>query len=114
VTSSAIPTGRSDTARELAGQGKQADLLLGNNVLAHVPDLNDFVAGMKILLKDDGVITMEFPHLVRLIEWKQFDTIYPGTHIPIFPREDLADAPRYVRGWGGQFIVPIPELQVVA
>jgi SAM-dependent methyltransferase len=65
-----------DTARELAAQGNQADLLLGNNVLAHVPDLNDFVAGMKIVLKDDGVITMEFPHLVRLMEGNQFDTIY--------------------------------------
>jgi SAM-dependent methyltransferase len=53
-----------------------ADLLLGNNVLAHVPDLNDFVAGMKILLKPGGVITMEFPHLMRLIEENQFDTIY--------------------------------------
>jgi SAM-dependent methyltransferase len=53
-----------------------ADLLLGNNVLAHVPDLNDFVAGMKALLKPGGVITMEFPHLMRLIEEKQWDTIY--------------------------------------
>jgi SAM-dependent methyltransferase len=53
-----------------------ADLLLGNNVLAHVPDLNDFVAGMKILLKPGGVITMEFPHLMRLIDENQFDTIY--------------------------------------
>jgi SAM-dependent methyltransferase len=53
-----------------------ADLLLGNNVLAHVPDLNDFVAGMKILLKPGGVITMEFPHLMRLIEDNQWDTIY--------------------------------------
>jgi SAM-dependent methyltransferase len=53
-----------------------ADLLIGNNVLAHVPDLNDFVAGMKILLKPDGVITMEFPHLLRLVEQNQFDTIY--------------------------------------
>jgi SAM-dependent methyltransferase len=53
-----------------------ADLLLGNNVLAHVPDLNDFVAGMKILLKPDGVITMEFPHLMRLIDDNQWDTIY--------------------------------------
>ncbi len=53
-----------------------ADLLLGNNVLAHVPDLNDFVAGMKILLKPGGVITMEFPHLMRLIEENQWDTIY--------------------------------------
>lgn len=64
------------TATELAKAGKQADLLLGNNVLAHVPDLNDFVAGMKILLKSNGVITMEFPHLLRLMEGNQFDTIY--------------------------------------
>ena len=63
-------------ARELASGGKQADLLLGNNVLAHVPDINDFVAGLKLLLKPQGVITMEFPHLVRLVEEKQFDTIY--------------------------------------
>ena len=53
-----------------------ADLLLGNNVLAHVPDLNDFVGGMKILLKPEGLITMEFPHLLRLVEEHQFDTIY--------------------------------------
>ncbi len=64
------------TARELAAQGKHADLLLGNNVLAHVPDLNDFVAGMKILLQPHGVITMEFPHLLQLIRNNQFDTIY--------------------------------------
>lgn len=63
-------------ARELASGGKRADLLLGNNVLAHVPDINDFVAGMKLLLQPQGVITMEFPHLVRLIEENQFDTIY--------------------------------------
>jgi SAM-dependent methyltransferase len=65
-----------ETARELVAAGKQADLLLGNNVLAQVPDLNDFVAGMKILLKPHGVITMEFPHLQRLMEENQFDTIY--------------------------------------
>jgi SAM-dependent methyltransferase len=64
------------TARELAREGKQADLLLGNNVLAHVPEINDFVKGMKILLKSQGVITMEFPHLMRLMEENQFDTIY--------------------------------------
>ncbi|KJH69960.1 class I SAM-dependent methyltransferase [Aliterella atlantica] len=64
------------TARELVADGKQADLLLGNNVLAHVPDLNDFVAGMKIVLKPKGVITMEFPHLYQLIGQNQFDTIY--------------------------------------
>lgn len=64
------------TARELVVAGKEADLLLGNNVLAHVPDINDFVRGMKILLKSNGVITMEFPHLMRLMEENQFDTIY--------------------------------------
>jgi SAM-dependent methyltransferase len=63
------------TASSLAGESS-ADLLLGNNVLAHVPDLNDFVAGMKILLAPDGVITMEFPHLMRLMEENQWDTIY--------------------------------------
>jgi 2-polyprenyl-3-methyl-5-hydroxy-6-metoxy-1,4-benzoquinol methylase len=64
------------TAKELAAQGTRADLLLGNNVLAHVPDLNDFVAGMKILVAPQGVITMEFPHLLRLMQGNQFDTIY--------------------------------------
>ncbi len=63
-------------AQELASGGQQADLLLGNNVLAHVPDINDFVSGMKALLGPGGVITMEFPHLIRLIEENQFDTIY--------------------------------------
>ena len=65
-----------ETARELVGAGQQADLLLGNNVLAHVPDINDFVAGMAIALKPGGVITMEFPHLLQLIQNNQFDTIY--------------------------------------
>lgn len=63
-------------ARELTNEGKRADLLIGNNVLAQVPDLNSFVDGMKILLAPQGVITMEFPHLMRLIEENQFDTIY--------------------------------------
>jgi hypothetical protein len=63
------------TARSLA-ERLQADLLLGNNVLAHVPDINDFVGGMQIVLKPRGVITMEFPHLLRLIEDNQWDTIY--------------------------------------
>ena len=61
--------------RIAAEQGK-ADLILGNNVLAHVPDINDFVGGMKALLAAGGVITMEFPHLQRLVEQNQFDTIY--------------------------------------
>lgn len=63
-------------AEQLKGEGKSADLIIGNNVFAQVPDLNDFVAGMKILLADDGVITLEFPHLSRLIAENQFDTIY--------------------------------------
>ena len=64
------------TARELVASGVKADLLLGNNVLAQVPDLNDFIAGMKLLLAPEGTITMEFPHLMRLVEGVQFDTIY--------------------------------------
>lgn len=63
-------------AEELAAEGRQADLIAGNNVLAQVPDLNDFVAGMRRLLKPEGVVTLEFPHLQRLIEENQFDTIY--------------------------------------
>jgi 2-polyprenyl-3-methyl-5-hydroxy-6-metoxy-1,4-benzoquinol methylase len=63
-------------ATKLASENKRADLLLGNNVLAHVPDIVDFVAGMKIILKDEGVITMEFPHLMQLVDNNQFDTIY--------------------------------------
>jgi 2-polyprenyl-3-methyl-5-hydroxy-6-metoxy-1,4-benzoquinol methylase len=65
-----------DAARELAAAGEQADLIIGNNVLAQVPDLNDFVGGVKIALKPTGVVTMEFPHLMRLMEENQFDTIY--------------------------------------
>jgi len=63
-------------AHELLAEGKQADLIIGNNVLAQVPNLNDFVAGMRVLLKPEGIITLEFPHLQRLIEENQFDTIY--------------------------------------
>lgn len=63
-------------AASLAVEGKKADLVLGNNVLAQVPDINDFVGGMKLLLKETGVVTMEFPHLVCLMQENQFDTIY--------------------------------------
>ena len=63
-------------AKELAAQGKQADLTAANNVLAHVPDINDFVAGFAVLLKAQGVATFEFPHLLKLIAENQFDTIY--------------------------------------
>lgn len=65
-----------ETSTELLNENKRADLLIGNNVLAQVPDLNGFVASLKILLKPSGVITMEFPHLMRLMEGNQFDTIY--------------------------------------
>jgi len=64
------------TARELADEGRQADLTAANNVLAHVPDINDFVAGFAILLKPEGVATLEFPHLLNMVEKNQFDTIY--------------------------------------
>ncbi len=63
-------------ATQLAAEGRQANLFLGNNVLAHVPDIVDLVAGMKIILKPEGVITMEFPHLMQLVDHNQFDTIY--------------------------------------
>jgi SAM-dependent methyltransferase len=64
------------TARRLAAAGRQADLICANNVLAHVPDLNDFVVALSILLKPSGTITVEFPHLLRLIAERQFDTVY--------------------------------------
>ena len=65
-----------ELAKELAAKGQRADLILGNNVLAQVPDLNDFVEGFKVLLKPRGILTLEFPHLLRLIERNEFDTIY--------------------------------------
>lgn len=64
------------TAEKMVASGKKADLIIGNNVLAQVPDLNDFVGGISILLKPQGVATLEFPHLVKLMEQNQFDTIY--------------------------------------
>ena len=65
-----------ETARDLAAEGIRASLLLGNNVLAHVPDINDFVGGLKILLAPGGVVTMEFPHLMQLMQRNYYDTIY--------------------------------------
>lgn len=65
-----------DLAEALVKKGVSADLLIGNNVLAHVPDINDFVAGMQHILSPQGTITMEFPHLIQLIDNNQFDTIY--------------------------------------
>ena len=64
------------TAREVTAEGRRPDLIIGNNVLAHVPDLNDFVGGLKILLGPRGVVTIEFPHLLQLMAHNQFDTIY--------------------------------------
>lgn len=61
---------------QMAEEGRQADLVIGNNVYAHVPDINDFTAGLKKVLKQEGTITLEFPHLMRLIEKNQFDTVY--------------------------------------
>ena len=65
-----------ELGKQLSNRGQKADLIIGNNVLAHVPDVNDFVLGMKQLLKKDGVITLEFPHLLQLIRSVQFDTVY--------------------------------------
>jgi C-methyltransferase C-terminal domain/Putative zinc binding domain/Methyltransferase domain len=65
-----------ESAQRLVDEGKRASLILGNNVLAQVPDLNDFVAGVQVLLRDDGTATFEFPHLLRLLEGLQYDTIY--------------------------------------
>lgn len=62
--------------KQLAREGRQADLIAGNNVYAHVPDINDFTRGLKAALKPNGTITLEFPHLMRLIEYTQFDTVY--------------------------------------
>ena len=65
-----------DTAADLVARGLQADLIIGNNVLAHVPDINDFVGGLATAIKADGVVSVEFPHLLRLIQGVQFDTVY--------------------------------------
>lgn len=63
-------------AKNLAASGRQADLMVANNVLAHVPDINEFVGGFSLLLKPEGIVTFEFPHLLRLVAESQFDTIY--------------------------------------
>lgn len=86
-----------EVAGELKEEGWQVDLLLGNNVLAHVPDINHFVSGMPVVLKPEGVVTLEFPHLLNLIDEYQFDTIYHehysylslSTLIPLFVRNGL-------------------------
>jgi SAM-dependent methyltransferase len=95
----------SATANELLAEGLAADLLLGNNVLAHVPDLNDFVAGVATLLKPGGTATFEFPHLLQLIEHTEFDTIY-HEHFSYFSL--LAVAPVFERH--GLGVVDVEEL----
>jgi hypothetical protein len=81
-------------AADLASEGQQADLLVGNNVLAQVPDLCDFVAGINTLLKPGGVLTLEFPHLLKLIEENQFDTIYHEhfSYFSLLTTEKILDA----------------------
>jgi hypothetical protein len=76
---------------QLASQGKRADLIAGNNVYAHVPDINDFTKGLKAALKLGGTITLEFPHLLRLIEQDQFDTVYHEhfSYLSLFTAEKI-------------------------
>ncbi len=80
-------------------EGRRADLLIGNNVLAQVPDINDFVAGMALVLAPEGVITLEFPHVLRLIDENQFDTIY-HEHFSYFSLHTVATHPRPSRPGG--------------
>jgi SAM-dependent methyltransferase len=83
-----------EIAGQLAAQGKRASLVVANNVLAQVPDLNDFVAGVKTLLRDDGTATFEFPHLLRLLEGVQYDTIY-HEHFSYFSLAAVAEILRF-------------------
>jgi hypothetical protein len=115
-----------DTAQELRATGHRADLILGNNVLAQVPDLNDFVGGLKVLLAPTGVITIEFPHLLKTIEGNQFDQIYHehfsyfslysaerifAAHgIPIFDVEELPTHGGSIRIYAGHAEDPTKEV----
>ncbi len=92
-------------ARKLANDGKHADLMVANNVLAHVPDINDFVSGFKVLLKPNGVATFEFPHLLQLVAQNQFDTIY-HEHYSYFS----LTAVNRILGKNGLFIFDVTEL----
>jgi hypothetical protein len=83
-----------ELATRLADEGKRAGLVVGNNVLAQVPDLNDFVAGVKVLLRDDGTATFEFPHLLRLVDELQYDTIY-HEHFSYFSFATIVDVLRH-------------------
>ncbi len=94
-----------DTARRIAAERGQADLLLGNNVFAHVPDPNDFAAGLALMLKPTGVLTLEFPHVARMIEQVQFDTIY-HEHFSYFSLH----AARRILEAHGLFVFDVEEL----
>ena len=85
-----------EQARELVADGKSASLVIGNNVLAQVPDLNDFVNGVKTLLREDGTATFEFPHLAQLLDGVQYDTIY-HEHFSYFSLGTICDV---FRAWG--------------
>jgi hypothetical protein len=94
-----------ETATRLAREGKRASLVVGNNVLAQVPDLNDFVAGVKTLLRDDGTATFEFPHLLRLVDDLQYDTIY-HEHFSYFSFAAIGD----ILGRHGLEVYDVEEL----
>lgn len=94
-----------DSAKVISDKRGKADLIIGNNVLAHVPDINSFVEGLRIALKDSGTITMEFPHLLRLMQLNQFDTIYQE-HFSYFSLECV----RKIFGAHGLKIYDVEEL----
>lgn len=96
----------STLARRLAAEGRRPDLIVGNNVLAQVPDLNDFLTGLRILLRPGGVVTLEFPHLSRLIQERQFDTIY-HEHFSYFSLTSAVTA----LGRNGLVIFDVEELK---
>jgi hypothetical protein len=83
-----------ETASALAARGEKADLICGNNVYAHVPDINDFTAGLEIALKSEGTITLEFPHLLQLMKYNQFDTVYHEhfSYLSLYSTQKIFDA----------------------
>jgi SAM-dependent methyltransferase len=116
-------------ANQLRSEGRQADLIIGNNVYAHVPDINDFTAGLKTALKPGGTITLEFPHLMRLIEQTQFDTVYhehfsyfslhtvnrifEAASLRVFDVEELITHGGSLRVYGCHADDPRPQMTVV-
>lgn len=94
-----------NVANELKNEGKNPDLILGNNVLAHVPNLNDFIQGLKILLKPTGIITLEFPHILQVIQKNQFDTIY-HEHFSYFSLQTIKE----IFSYHGLIIFDVEEI----